>query len=107
MTVAENIFLSGHNVSTFASRNSLAGRAKPLLDEVGLERLNPNTRVERLSVGEQHLVEVARLIGHDPRVLILDEPTAALGERQRTDPRNGSPLGETREVDHLCQPSAR
>src|SRR6185437_6608827 len=81
MTVAENIFLSGSNVSVFASRNSLAERARPLLDEVGLDRLNPNTRVERLSVGEQHLVEVARLIGHDPRVLILDEPTAALGER--------------------------
>ena len=80
MTVAENIFLSGHNVSTFASRKGLAARAKPLLEEVGLERLNPNIRVERLSVGEQHLVEVARLIGHDPRVLILDEPTAALGE---------------------------
>jgi ribose transport system ATP-binding protein len=52
MTVAENIFLAGHNVSTFASRNGLAARAKPLLEEVGLERLNPNIRVERLSVGE-------------------------------------------------------
>ena len=80
MTIAENIFLAGHNVSIFASRQGLAAKAEPFLEEVGLGSLNPNTRVERLSVGEQHLVEVARLVGHDPRVLILDEPTAALGE---------------------------
>ncbi len=80
MTVAENIFLAGHNVRTIATKRTLAGQARRYLDEVGLSDIDPSSRVDRLSVGEQHLVEVARLIAHDPKVLILDEPTAALGE---------------------------
>lgn len=80
MSIAENIFLTGHNVPTFSTKYLLAKMAQPYLDEVGLTNITPMTTVERLSIGEQHLVEVARLIAHDPRVLVLDEPTAALGE---------------------------
>jgi ABC-type sugar transport system ATPase subunit len=81
MSVAENIFLAGHNVPAIANKRKLVDMARPFLDEVGLDYIRPATGVDRLSVGEQHLVEVARLIAHDPRVLILDEPTAALGEQ--------------------------
>lgn len=80
MSVAENIFLAGHNVPSIADKRRLVKMARPFLDEVGLDTINPAIGVDRLSVGEQHLVEVARLIAHDPQVLILDEPTAALGE---------------------------
>ncbi len=80
MSVAENVFLAGHNVHAFATKRQLAARAHRFLDEVGLTDIDPTVRVDRLSIGEQHLVEVARLIAHDPKVLILDEPTAALGE---------------------------
>jgi ribose transport system ATP-binding protein len=79
MSVAENIFLVGHNVPLFATKRSLAKKAKAFLEQVGLDDIDPSVGVDRLSVGEQHLVEVARLIAHDPSVLILDEPTAALG----------------------------
>ena len=80
MSVAENVFLVGHNVPVVATKRSLAKKTRQFLDEVGLEHIDPSTPVDRLSVGERHLVEVARLIAHDPSVLILDEPTAALGE---------------------------
>jgi len=80
MSVAENIFLVGHNVPVFATKRSLAKKARAFLEQVGLDTIDPSVGVDRLSVGEQHLVEVARLIAHDPSVLILDEPTAALGE---------------------------
>ena len=80
MSVAENVFLVGHNVPVIATKRSLAKKTRKFLDEVGLEHIDPSTPVDRLSVGERHLVEVARLIAHDPSVLILDEPTAALGE---------------------------
>jgi len=80
MSVAENIFLAGDGVPQIASRKTLATMAKPFLEEVGLGHVDPLRSTTRLSVGEQHLVEVARLIAHNPQVLILDEPTAALGE---------------------------
>ena len=80
MSVAENIFLAGDGVPQIASKGLLGKKAKPFLEEVGLGHINPMRVTNRLSVGEQHLVEVARLIAHNPQVLILDEPTAALGE---------------------------
>lgn len=80
MTVAENIFLVGADVPRWATPRKLAGLAEPFLDEVGLSDLDPLLPLDRLSVGEQHLVEVARLVAREPQLLILDEPTAALGE---------------------------
>lgn len=80
MSVAENIFLVGAYVPRFATANKLAQLAQPFMEEVGLVDINPLTLLNRLSVGEQHLVEVARLIARAPQLLILDEPTAALGE---------------------------
>ncbi|MEZ7812562.1 MAG: sugar ABC transporter ATP-binding protein [Paracoccaceae bacterium] len=80
MSVAENIFLAGDGVPTIATKRLLAQKALPFLEEVGLDYIDPGVTTDRLSVGEQHLVEVARLLAHDPQVLILDEPTAALGE---------------------------
>ena len=80
MSVAENVLLVGDNVPKIATKRQLRKLVKPFLLEVGLDYIDPATSVERLSVGERHLVEVARLIAHDPQLLILDEPTAALGE---------------------------
>ncbi len=80
LSIAENIFLGGNHGPTFASKRRLSELAKPFLDEVGLHNITPATQVHRLSVGERHLIEVARLIAHNPQLLILDEPTAALGE---------------------------
>ena len=80
MSVAENVFLAGDHVPAMATKIALAKRAKRYLDEVGLDDVDPGIAVNRLSVGEQQLVEVARLLAHEPRILILDEPTAALGE---------------------------
>ncbi len=80
LSVAENIFLGGNHGPAIASLRRLGKLAKPYLDEVGLSNVNPDLPVQRLSVGERNLVEVARLIAHKPQLLILDEPTAALGE---------------------------
>ena len=80
LSVAENIFLGGDHGPVVASLSKLAALALPNLLEVGLDYISRTTLVSRLSVGERHLVEVARLIAHKPQLLILDEPTAALGE---------------------------
>ncbi len=72
--------MAGEGVPIFSTKRALAKKALPFMEEVGLEHIDPLRATHRLSVGEQHLVEVARLLAHDPSVLILDEPTAALGE---------------------------
>ncbi len=82
MTVAENIFLASPKQNMWSTIRQKAKLARTYLDQVGLAEVDPMARVDRLSVGEQHLVEVARLIARDAEILILDEPTAALGEAE-------------------------
>ncbi len=80
LTVAENIFLGNSRQPAWSTVGSLARRARPYLQQVGLFDIDPRISISELTVGERHLVEVARLLSRDPDVLILDEPTAALGQ---------------------------
>jgi putative multiple sugar transport system ATP-binding protein len=80
LSVAENIFL-GNETATRGVINWDAAhrRAMDLLARVGLLE-NPMTPVKHLGVGKQQLVEIAKALSKDVRVLILDEPTAALND---------------------------
>lgn len=63
------------------SRSEMARRAEPVLREIGLD-VAPGTRVRDLTLAEQQLVEIARALLGEPRVLILDEPNSALRARE-------------------------
>lgn len=80
MTVYENIFL-GHEVRKGfrVDWNETIKRASAMLKKVRLN-VNPATRVRELSVGKQQLVEIAKALSRDVKLLILDEPTSALNE---------------------------
>ena len=82
LSVAENLFLG--QLKPFVSHRRLARRAEPRLEKVGLT-VPPLKRLGDLAVGEQQLVEIARALGHERRILVFDEPTAALsgGETER------------------------
>jgi ABC-type sugar transport system ATPase subunit len=67
----------------FVSRAEMARRARPVLAELGLD-VPLRRRVGALTLAQRQLVEVARALVTEPRVLILDEPTSAL-ERASTD----------------------
>jgi len=81
LTVYENIFL-GHEITNngFAVNwNETIKRANEMLKRVRLD-VNPETKIKDLSVGKQQLVEIAKALHRDVKILILDEPTAALNE---------------------------
>ena len=77
-SIAENIFL-GREPRRFGviETSSLYSRAKRVLEELRLE-LEPHLPVGYLGIGQQHLVEIAKALARDARILVLDEPTAAL-----------------------------
>ncbi len=81
MTVYENIYL-GHEVRSrfLVDWNETIRQAGEMLKKVRLE-VNPEAKVKELGVGKQQLVEIAKALSKNVKLLILDEPTAALNER--------------------------
>lgn len=80
MTVAENMFL-GHEPRRLGLVDRATSRrmTREPLRELGLD-ISPDRRVDSLAVADQQLVEIARALTREFRVLIMDEPTAALTE---------------------------
>lgn len=80
-TVAENVFMPEINARRRGWMNyaDLNERARAILKRLGQD-IDPTRRVEGLSLSQQQLVEIAKALSLDCRVLILDEPTAALTE---------------------------
>ena len=80
MSVAENVFLGKQHLGMLFTQRKLEEMASPYLELVGLEHLDPSTTISRLSDAERQLIEVARMVSRKARILILDEPTAALND---------------------------
>ncbi|WP_153558348.1 sugar ABC transporter ATP-binding protein [Roseimaritima sediminicola] len=86
LTVAENIYLTRlPNVCGVVRPRRLAQQARRVLDHFGLNDVDTDTVMGTLGVGRQQMVEIATALDRQCRLLILDEPTAALsgGETQR------------------------
>lgn len=81
LSIAENIFLGNEQAKGgIIDWPETFHRTEGLLAKVGL-REAPGTRVDTLGVGKQQLVEIAKALSKNVRLLILDEPTAALSEK--------------------------
>ncbi len=83
MTVAENIFI-GHAPRTalgLIDRAAMNRRAREILSGIGAD-LNPTVRLRDLGIASKHLVAIARALSIDARVVIMDEPTAALSHKE-------------------------
>ncbi|GAB3397968.1 sugar ABC transporter ATP-binding protein [Schumannella luteola] len=81
LSIAENIFLGNEPRTPFGSIDwsAVRLRARELLTRVGL-RDDPDTQIKAIGVGKQQLVEIAKALNKNVKLLILDEPTAALNE---------------------------
>src|SRR5262245_34753212 len=82
LTVGENLFLGAElTQNAMLSKREMKTKAKAILNRLGFP-LNPDIRVAYLSRAEQQMVEIAKAFRSDLSVLILDEPTASLTERE-------------------------
>ena len=83
LTVAENIFIgrAPTGLLGFVNWRRMEREARDIIARVGL-KLDPRTPVSSLSVAEQQLVEIARALSLDSRLIIMDEPTSALTESE-------------------------
>lgn len=82
LTVGQNVLLT-EEPTRFGviGRRSENERARAALAKLGID-IAPGARLSRLSVGDQQMVEIAKTLVHNPRILILDEPTASLSREE-------------------------
>ncbi|KAJ1683136.1 hypothetical protein LUZ63_021633 [Rhynchospora breviuscula] len=109
LSIAENIFLGNERRSRsgLIDWNETNFEAAALLARVGL-RENPTTKINQIGVGKQQLVEIAKALSKKVKLLILDEPTAALNDEDSDHlPRADPPAeGGGHHLDHH-QPQAQ
>ena len=79
LSIAENVFLGREPrlARVFVDRATMRRRTAELLARVGLS-VSPDERVDRLSIGRRQLVEIARALSQQARLVIMDEPTSSL-----------------------------
>jgi ribose transport system ATP-binding protein len=84
LDIAQNIYLGraprGH-LPPLLDRARLYRDAAEVLARIGLD-INPRTKIHTLGVAQQQMVEIAKALSQDARILVMDEPTAALSDRE-------------------------
>jgi len=83
MTVAENIYLGREPLAkkVFVSDKEQNERTEKLLTELEIP-INPKTKMVNLSIAQMQLIEIAKAISYDSEIIIMDEPTSAITERE-------------------------
>ncbi len=82
LSIAENIFLGNEQANKgIIDWNETIVKAREVLQKVGLNE-SPDTLVANISVGKQQLVEIAKALAKDAKLIIFDEPTAALNDEE-------------------------
>jgi len=84
LNVAENVFLTREmkNSIRVIDWKKMYSECEWWLHELGSDHINPHTRVSKLSVADQQIVEIVKTLSQHPSIIILDEPTASLSDKE-------------------------
>jgi ABC-type sugar transport system ATPase subunit len=82
LTIADNLFL-GREISRFGLLNNkiMNQKTTELLDTLGV-KFDPQRKMDNLMVSEQQMVEIAKAVSYDANIIIMDEPTSAITDRE-------------------------
>ena len=83
LSITENIFLGSELVYTWGilDKKKMQEKTKQLLDRLNLD-ISPNTKISSLKVGQQQLIEIAKALHVDAAIIIMDEPTSAISDKE-------------------------
>lgn len=82
MTVAENIFLGReHGKGRFVNHESMIREAQTLLDQYQMN-INAETLIKDLTIAQQQMVEIVKAISFNSRILVMDEPTSSISDKE-------------------------
>ncbi len=85
LTIAENIFLAREPVNGigFIAARQMNDSARKVLAELEID-IDPKTPMSKLSIGQKQMIEIARAISYESKIIIMDEPTASLSHHEST-----------------------
>ena len=82
LTVAQNIFLGREtNYRSWLNDKAINQKAQEILDAIGI-KINAQTKIKNLSIAEMQMVEIAKAVSNNAKVIIMDEPTSALTDNE-------------------------
>lgn len=82
LSVADNIFLGREPGGLVIDEAAILQRTTDLLRQLGMKDISTRAIVDTLPLAQQQLIEIAKVLAYRPRILVLDEPTAALAEEE-------------------------
>lgn len=83
LTVTENIFIGNHLTKSngLIDWGSMESKTKKLLQDLEAN-IEPNEKIKDLSIAQRHIVQISRSLIHDAEIVIMDEPTASLSQKE-------------------------
>lgn len=84
MTVAENIFLGREPTGAFGlvNQKKLVQDTQELFDRLNIHSIQPTSKMNELTVAKMQLVEIAKAVSYDSKLIIMDEPTSAITDKE-------------------------
>lgn len=83
MTVAENIYLNREpKKGMFVDFKQMVKNTQDLFDSLGINNISPSEKVYKLTVAKKQMVEIAKAISYDSKLIIMDEPTSAITDKE-------------------------